>query len=69
MLSFISKGGVKRKVSYCSVWRFIWVLMELRVNNGYVIVKSIVEKSGFSFEMVSRRMFLCYFNENGYGYL
>lgn len=43
--------------------------MELRANNGHATVKSIVEKSGLSFEMASRRTFSRYLNENGYGYL
>ena len=43
--------------------------MELRANNGHATVRSIVEKSGHSFEMASRRTFSRYLNENGYGYL
>ena len=43
--------------------------MESRNKNGHATVKSIVEKSGLSFEMSSRRKFSCYLNENGYGYL
>lgn len=69
MPSSTSKGGVKRKVSHRSVRKLILALMELRANNGHATVKSIVEKSGLSFEMASRRMFSRYLNENGYGYL
>ena len=43
--------------------------MELRTKNRHATVKSIVEKSGLSFEMASRRTFSRYLNENGYGYL
>ena len=43
--------------------------MELRTKNGHATVKSIVERSGLSFEMASRRTFSRYLNENGYGYL
>ena len=43
--------------------------MELRTKNGHAIVKSIVERSGLSFEMANKRMFSHYLNENGNGYL
>ena len=43
--------------------------MELRTKNGHATVKSIVERSGLSFEMASRRTFSRYLNENGYEYL
>lgn len=43
--------------------------MELRTKNGHATVKSIVERSGLSFEMASRRTLSRYLNENGYGYL
>ena len=67
--SSTSKGGVKRKVSHRSVRKLIRVLMELRNKNGHATVKSIMEKSGLSFEMASRRKFSCYLNKNGYRYL
>ena len=67
--SSTSKGGVKRKVSPRSVRKLIQALMESRNKNGHTTVKSIMEKSGLSFEMASRRKFSCYLNKNGYGYL
>lgn len=67
--SSTSKGGVKRKISHRSVRKLIRALMELRTKNRHATVKSIVERSGLSFEMASRRTFSRYLNENGYGYL
>jgi len=42
--------------------------MELRTKNGLATVKSIVERSGLSFEMAIRRTFSRYLNDNGYWY-
>ena len=67
--SSTSKGAVKRKISHRSVRKLIQALMELRTKNRHATIKSIVERSGLSFEMASRRMFSCCLNENGYGYL
>ena len=67
--SSTSKGGVKRKISHHSVRKLIRALMELRTKNRHATVKSIVERSGLSFEVASRRMFSRYLNENGYRYL
>ena len=63
--SSTSKGSVKRKVSHRSVRKLIQALMESRNKNGHATVKSIMEKSGLSFEMASRRTFSHYLNENG----
>ena len=64
-----NKGSVQRKVSHRSVLKLIRALRELRTKYGHATVKSIVKRSGLSFEMASRRTFSRYLNENGYGYL
>ena len=64
-----SKGGRPRKVSERSVRKLLRALKELRTKNVHITVRSLVESSGLSFDMASRRTFSRYLNENGYEYL
>ena len=64
-----SGGGRPRKVSERSGRKLLRALKELRSSNRHTTVKSLVERSGLSFEMASRRTFSRYLNENGYHYL
>ena len=64
-----SGRGRPRKVSHCSVRKLLLTLIDMQVRNVHITVKNVVEKSGLSFEMASRRTFSRYLNEEGYSYL
>ena len=64
-----SRGGRPCKVSKRSVRKLLRALKELGSSNRHTTVKSLVQRSGFSFEMASHRTFSRYLNENRYHYL
>ena len=64
-----SQGVRPRKLGERDVRTLVRSLKELRKKNVHITVKSLVENSGLSFEMASRRTFSRCLNENGYGYL
>ena len=61
--------GRPRKVSDRSVRKLLRTLREMQTKNVNMTVKNLVEKSGLSLEMASRRTFSRYLNEEGYSYL
>ena len=63
------RRGRPRKVSHCSVRKLLRTLRDMQIRNVHITVKNVVEKSGLSLEMASRRTFSRYLNEEGYNYL
>ena len=64
-----SRRGRPRKVSDRSVRKLLRTLRDMQMRNVHITVKNVVEKSGLSLEMASRRTFSRYLNEEGYSYL
>ena len=57
---FTSGRGRPRKVSNRSVRKLLRTLRDMQVRNFHITVKTVVEKSGLSLEMASRRTFSRY---------
>ena len=64
-----STRGRPRKVSDRSVRKLIRTLKDMQSRNLNITVKNVIEKSGLSLEMASRRTFSRNLNEEGYSYL
>ena len=64
-----STRGRPREVSDRSVRKLIRTLKDMQSRNLNITVKNVIEKSGLSLEMASRRTFSRYLNEEGYSYL
>ena len=64
-----TKVGRPRKVNERSVRRLIRCLKQSRKKNINVTVKALVEESGLTLKMASRRTFSRRLNEEGYGFL
>ena len=55
-----------RKVSDHSVRKLLRTLRDMQIRNVHITVKKVVEKSGLSLEIASRRTISCYPNEEGH---
>ena len=64
-----SGRGRPRKVSHRSVRKLLRTLRDMQIRNVHITVKNVVENSGLSLEMASKRTFSRYLNEEGYSYL
>ena len=62
------KQGRPRNVSERNIRLLIRTLKSFRRNNVHVTVRSLVEESGLSFEVATRRTYSRYLNELGYFY-
>ena len=62
------KQGRPRNVSKRKMCLMIRILKSFRWNNVHITVRSLVEESGLSFQVASRRTYLRYLNELGYHY-
>ena len=62
------KQGRPRNVSERNIRLLIRTLKSFRRNNVHITVRSLVEESGLSFEVATRRTYSRYFNELGYFY-
>lgn len=66
--SHVKRTGRPRKINERDGRAVIRALKTLRTRNANVTVKSLVEESGLSFRVASRRTFSRYLNSKGYGY-
>ena len=64
-----SGRGRPRKVSHRSVRKLLRTLRDMQIRNVHITVKNVVENSGLSLEMASKRTFSRYLNKEGYSYL
>ena len=62
------KQGRPRNVSERKMCLLIRTLKSFRQNNVHITVRSLVEESGLSFQVASRKTYSCYLNELGYCY-
>ena len=62
------KQGRPRNVSERKMRVLIRTLKSFRQNNVHITVRSLVEESGLSFQVASRRTYSRYLNELGYYY-